>query len=43
MKKVVITGLVLVLSLLAVVGVASAEHDDIGGVGVKSMSIKKLN
>lgn len=39
MRKLALVGLVLVISLLAVVSVASAEHDNIGGVGVKSTRI----
>ncbi|MDF2627414.1 MAG: hypothetical protein K0R39_1245 [Symbiobacteriaceae bacterium] len=41
MKKFALVALVLVISLLAVASVASAEHDNIGGVGVKSMSMMK--
>lgn len=40
MKKIMLVALV-VLSLLTVAGVASAEHDDVGGVGVKSFRIAR--
>ena len=43
MKKLAITALVIVVSLLVVASVASAEHGDIGGIGVRTMSVKKLN
>lgn len=42
MNKLAVTVLVLALSLLTFAGAAMAERGDIGGVGVKSMSIKKL-
>lgn len=43
MKKLVVTALVLVISLLAVASVAMAERGDIGGIGVgiTSTSVKK--
>lgn len=40
MKKLVAVGLVIV-SLLAMGGVAAAEHGDIGGIGVKNVKSSK--
>lgn len=42
MKKLVVTALVLIVSLLALAGVATAERGDIGGVGVTSIGAQKL-
>lgn len=42
MKKLAVTALVVVLSLLVVASVAFAERGDIGGIGVKAESVKKL-
>jgi hypothetical protein len=39
MKKLMITALVLVVSLLAITSVASAEHGDIGGLTMRSYSV----
>lgn len=42
MKKLVAVFLV-ICSLLAIAGVAGAEHNDIGGIGVKSYKTVKVS
>ncbi|HWI61388.1 MAG TPA: hypothetical protein VNT75_06110 [Symbiobacteriaceae bacterium] len=41
MKKLAVTTLVMVLSLLVLTSVAFAERGDIGGIGVRTENVKK--